>query len=363
MTIPYLSVELTFDLIAVCLGIACIVRSGDNLPRRWWGFITVLIGLAFIYENVEWLCVVSKRPEYRFEALLEMDKMMEFYIAATVIGFFPMASLRPGFLNVSRVLPYLVPSIIVITMGTSYLAFNGHTTTLATLADVWNARHYLDVRLRLTVFLFSVTTPLLCFFYPFVCKRKPREGMVERVSVAMMNYFKLAVVGLVAIYVCFTLCINYFIFNFFGAACIAFVSIFAILYLRYESPFAAPLRRDDQTEDTVPTLLKQIESQIVTSESYASADLSLSDIAEAAGIGGSDVSAAIKSAGYSGFREYIVCLRLQMFRRKAMDNPHKSVKELMYACGFTSRSAFYRAFANYYASTPTDFIHSLCTEE
>lgn len=361
MTIPYLSVELTFDLITVCLGIACIVRSGDNLPRRWWGFISVLVGMAFIYENVDWLYIVNENPEYRFDTLLELDKMMEFYAVATVIGFFPMASLRPGFLNVKRVLPYLVPSIIMITMGVSYLAFNGHTTQLTTLSDVWKAHGCLDVKLRLVVFFFSITTPSLCFFFPFIYKCKQNEG-VERTTGAMMGYFKLAAVALMAIYVCFTLFINYFIFNLFGATCIAFASIFAILYLRHESPFTAPLQREEHKENTAPTLLQHIEKQIEATESYASADLSLSDVAASVGISNDEVSIAIKNAGYSGFREYIVCLRLQIFRHKAMSDPEKSVKELMYACGFTSRSAFYRAFANYYATTPTQFIHSLRTK-
>lgn len=251
MTIPYLSVELAFDLTAVCLGIACIARSGDNYLRRWWGFITLLVGLAFVYENVGWLSIVSETPEYRFGTLLELDKMMEFYAVATVIGFFPMASLCPGYLNVRRVLPYLVPSIIVITMGVSYLAFNGHNTSLATLNDVWNARGCLDVRLRLAVFFFSLITPLACFFQPFYFRERRHDGLVERTSVSLMHCFKLAVICLMAIYVCFTLCINQFVFNLFGAASIVFVSIFAILYLLHESPFTAPLQREECAEGPV----------------------------------------------------------------------------------------------------------------
>lgn len=255
MTIPYLLVELTFDLIAVCLGIACMVRSGDNHPRCWWGFITTLVGLAFVYENVGWLSIVSETPEYRFETLLELDKMLEFFAVATVIGFFPMASLCPGFLNVSRCCLYLVPSIIVITMGVSYLAFNGHTTPLATLNDVWLARNCLDVRLRLAVFFFSFTIPLVCFFQPFYYNKKRRhEGVVQRASAKLMHCFEWAVVGLLAIYVCFTLCINYFVFNLFGAASIVFVSAFAILYLLHESPFTAPLQRKDSADGISPPI-------------------------------------------------------------------------------------------------------------
>lgn len=359
MTVLYLSIELFFDCLAACLGTTCIVRSAGNLPRRWWGIITVLVAVSFVWENVGWLHTVSSYPEYRFEQLLDLEKMTEFYAVATVIGFFPIASMLPGYLKVGRTLFYLVPSIVVITAAASYLAFNGHTTTLRTLGDVAAHANSADVKLRLNVFACSVAFPMFCFFLPLIKERFHGTSGTRRASGPLMRCFIASVLSLLIIYVCFTLCINYVVFNLFGAASIAFVSFFALLYLLYESPFTVPATTAEGGTVSLSPLLERMESNILATESYAEAELSLADVASAMAVGESEALQAIKASGYSGFREYIVLLRLRLFREKAVAEPHKSVKELMYACGFTSRSAFYRAFANYYETTPKDFIHAI----
>ena len=71
-----------------------------------------------------------------------------------------------------------------------------------------------------------------------------------------------------------------------------------------------------------------------------------------------DISAAIKSRGFTGFREYINYLRLEYFRQLAAENPKSNVKELMFACGFTSRATFYRNFSEKYGVSPSKFIDS-----
>ena len=76
-----------------------------------------------------------------------------------------------------------------------------------------------------------------------------------------------------------------------------------------------------------------------------------------------DISAAIKSQGFTGFREYINYLRLEYFRQLAAENPKSNVKELMFACGFTSRATFYRNFSEKYGVSPSKFIENQRVEQ
>lgn len=46
-----------------------------------------------------------------------------------------------------------------------------------------------------------------------------------------------------------------------------------------------------------------------------------------------NISDAIKSQGFTGFREYINYIRLEHFKQLIAQNPKKNVKELMFACG------------------------------
>lgn len=369
MTIPYLIVEILVDLLTVAVGIACMVHAADNLPRRCWGFVTLVMGATFVLENVGWLNIVRVTPQFRFESLLDLQEMMEFYAVATVVSFFPMASLHPGYLTLKRTLPFLIPPIIVITVGISYLAFNGQLTPLAHLSDVAANVHERDVQLRLVVFVFSVATPLACFYSPFLfrLRRNPHATSDDANSVEPTNVrrpnktmwvFLAAIMVLVVVYIVFTLWINYVVFSLFGAVCVLTTLAFALLYLRHDNPFALPPELEAPTM-AMPPVLQKVNDYMTRSERYVKADFSLDELSLATRHTTSDVSQAIKEAGFSGFREYVKYCRLTHFRHLATTHPEMSVKELMYASGFTSRSAFYRAFSGYYETTPSEFLQSL----
>lgn len=385
MTIPYLLIELLVDLTAVVLGLCLMVRAADNRPRLWWGIISTLIGLVFMWENVGWLVAVNAEPTFRFTSLLDIGKMLEFYAVATVIGFFPMASLRPGYLTTRRVLLFLLPSVVVITMGASYLLFDCTVTPLFTTTALLNNIGVRDVTLRLAFFACSVLMPLGCFLYPLVASRRSRN--VRRRPTRVMWALLLAILWLIGVYCFFTLSINYFVFNLFGASCVGVALVFAVFYLRSENPFsqrteplAAPVTTPVEIAPSTPTepaatdatavstaagdemseqrLFAAIEGYLLDSRDHLQPDYNLTTLAATMGATTEAVVRAIKCGGYSSFREYICHMRLECFPALAAASPHASVKELMYACGFSSRSTFYRVFAEHYGCTPRDALHT-----
>lgn len=376
----YLSVELSLDIITAILGLVITLRAHDNYPKLYWGIIAMLIGGMFAWENIGWLIIVDDTPEYRFTDLLDIEKMLKWYALAGIVALYPMASLYPGYLTPFRTLCFQIPVIVIVTAGISYLAFNGTLTPLHTFADIAEGMDMYDVRLRMTIFFFSIVTPLWFFLYPMFRKR------VFRRSNARMSLFIGFMMLFLGIYVAFTLSINYFVFNLFGATAIVFTLLFSTMYLTMENPFSTHVavsgvtttanadtsgdRNDTEAESEPMTAAVEaaigtdnvvfcaISSYMNDRHPFADPEYQMENLAADLRMKPRKVSAAIKQAGFSGWREYITELRLEYFHSLAEQHPQRSIKELMYAAGFRSKATFYRNFNARYGITPTAFVES-----
>lgn len=175
MGILYLSIELVFDLIACVLGIILVCSAKDNYPKLYWGIIATCIGAVFIWENVGWLTIVTDTPEYRFTDLLDIEKMLKWYMLASIVALFPTASLLPGYLSPFKILSFLLPAILLTTIGLCYLGFNGNMTPLLTFSDIFVNYQCTDVILRVALFVCSIVTPVIFCFYPLIGQRAYRQ--------------------------------------------------------------------------------------------------------------------------------------------------------------------------------------------
>lgn len=358
MGVLYLSVELCFDLIACILGIVLAYCAGDNYPKFYWGIIAFCIGAVFMWENIGWLTIVTDTPEYRFTDLLNIEKMLKWYVLASIVALFPTASLLPGYLTPFKILFFLLPSILFTTVGVCYLGFNGEMTPLLTFSDVFACWRYTDVMLRVILFFFSIITPIFFCFYPLF-----RQQVYRQIN-GMMYVFIGIICLFVLIYCLFTLFINEFIFNLFGATSILFAVFFSIQYLLKENPFSSRCMNNKE-ERTMPergmpdmflSLFSQIENHLYATQAYTNSDYNLHILSETLRIKENQLSLAIKFAGFSSFREYINDLRLRHFKRLIESGSNKSIKELIYLSGFNSRSTFYRNFSDKYGISPTKFV-------
>lgn len=356
MGVLYLSVELALDLIACLLGVVLMIQARDNNPKFWWGGIALAIGGVFAWENIEWLMIVSETPEYRFTELLNLEKMLKWYPMASMVALFPLASLFPGFLSVRRTFLSLLPSFLLTFLGGLYLYMGAPQTLLGSLSDVLLYFDRPDVWLRCLFFLLSVSTPLACFLYPML-----RRKGYRRVN-DMMYVFLGFMCLFIFIYVLFTLDISYIVFNLFGATAIVFTLFFSIQYLFRENPFSCHVEEDKGQDRSIeveagcpqPLYYKMRDFFLENPQTVASYDMK-----RLAGIlheRESALSDAVKSAGYSSFREYQNELRLEYFRRMALEHPEKNIKELIFLVGFRSKATFYRIFSEKYGRSPSAFL-------
>lgn len=83
-----------------------ICHAGDNYPKLYWGIIALCIGMVFMWENIGWLTIVTETPEYRFTDLLNIEKMLKWYVLASIVALFPTASLLPGYLTPFKILSF-----------------------------------------------------------------------------------------------------------------------------------------------------------------------------------------------------------------------------------------------------------------
>ncbi len=355
MGILYLSIEIAFDLLTLLIGCLLVFRAKDNHLKRYWGLIAAGIGLVFLWENIGWLTIVTETPTYRFTDLLSIEKMLKWYLPASLISLFPTASLRPGYLTPFKVLLSLLIPIVITTIGICYIFFNGQITTIASLTEILTQLDKTDIQIRSIIFVASIATPLFSAIYPLLRQNTWRESNRE------MYLFAGFMLLFLVIYILFTLSINEFIFNLFGATAVVFSLLFSIEYLRHENPFS--LRRseplaleEDPIEETLHPLFPEIERAIRKDAFFTDKDCTLESVAQAIGERKEAVAEAIKSAGFTSFREYVSHLRLEHFKALAEANPEMNIKELMYACGFTSRSTFYRNFTRHYGESPLKYI-------
>lgn len=129
----------------------------------------------FSWENIGWLTIVTDTPEYNFTELLNIEKMLKWYALANIVALFPIASLAPGYLNHFRIFTFLLLPIITITVGISYLSFNGNITPIHSMDEIIPNIHLIDVKLRVCIFLLSVLSPLVLLIYPMRITR-PTAG-------------------------------------------------------------------------------------------------------------------------------------------------------------------------------------------
>ncbi|MDD3037483.1 MAG: AraC family transcriptional regulator [Bacteroides sp.] len=345
------------------MGVILIFRAKDNYQRLYWGVIAFAIGAVMSWENIGWLIVVTDTPTYEFTDLLNIEKMLKWYALASIVCLFPIVSLSPGYFSHFRIFTFLLPPIIIVTVGLCYLCFNGKITPINSLNEIIPNIKELDIKLRLAIFLLSILIPLIFLIYPLISNKTYRK--INNNLYVFIGFLFL----FLSIYILFTLNINEFVFNLFGISAIIFTILFSIQYLRHENPFSDHIdmicdtnKEDLHTSRPQPLpLFSKIETYLKEEHPYTDQNYNIESLAEFLGEKEHFISGAIKSGGFTGFREYINYRRLEYFRQLATENPNKNVKELMYLCGFTSRATFYRNFSDKYGISPTKYIeiHSI----
>lgn len=357
MNTAELTIELIADLIAMLLGILLIVKRTDNQQRLFWGMISVSIGFIFSWENIYWIFKVHVQSDYEYNDILNIEKMLKWFAAATIISLFPLASLRPGYINLKRFIVYLLPFICILLIALCFLQSNS-AHNFRSVREILSHINLFEVKLRILIFLLSITIPFIYFNYPLFAAKGTRKANITMYVFIMFNYF------LLFIYIGFTLFINSFFFNAMGIVSVLFSILFSVLYLKSENPMSFYVNTPDKT--TIKNTQKcnqkynqtfiTINNYIKSNKLFVQSNFQIEMLTAPLGFTLTDINVSIKNEGYSSFREYINITRLEYFKELVAENPNRTIKELMFNCGFNSRTTFYRTFAEHYEITPNQYI-------
>lgn len=374
VSVLVLCIELLLDAVGLITGIIVFRRSNDNRLQKAWGILAISLSFLLLCDNIEWIYLfnkdVSEMPRF---TQVPMNHLSLWHIVRVIVFFqffslFPIASLKPGWMKLSRIINLAIPVLLIVCVACCYQLFNGHYTELKSFKDIGLNMHKLDVKVRLILFVISVITPSVNFLFPYLKKWIP----LRRKQSHAMGYYMICFGMIMSGYIWLMLGTSGLCFNLFGYLVIVPIIYLNVLYLFFANPLALPPLsvEDMKTEEidaiqeievspVVLELSNSLQSFMKENHPFTSPQYALADLLNDVNTNESRLNKAFHYDGFSGFRDYINYHRLQYFKEQAVLHKDLTVKELMFKSGFTSRSSFYRLFSNMEKISPSEYMDKL----
>ena len=366
--------ELLLDVVGLVLGIIVCSRSSDNGLQKAWGVLAITLSFLLLCDNTEWIWLFKRNVDElpRFTEL-PMNHLSLWHIVRVIVFFqffslFPIGSLRPGWLTPSRIINLCIPIGLIVCVACCYQFFNGQFTILKSFDDIIENIGKQDVIVRLILFIISVITPTINFFFPYMKSWIPIRRKQSRAMSIYIFCFAVIMSG----YIWLMLGTSGLCFNIFGYIVILPTIYLNILYLRNENPLSLPPQPVDELESEDIEAIREIAVSPVVLEisnllhkhlkenkSFTDPQYTLQNLLDDLGTNENRLNKALHYDGFTGFRDFINFHRLQYFKEQAQLHKELTVKELMFMSGFTSRSSFYRYFANVEKMSPSEYLEML----
>lgn len=366
--------EILLDAIGLVMGSIVLKRSSDNKMQRAWGILSIALSTLLLLDNIEWIYLYGKGTDkLPGRAVLLLDHLSIWHMVRTVIFFqffslFPLASLKPGWLTLSRITNFCIPIILITCIACCYEFFNGQYTELDSFSHILEYADKQDVSLRIILFIISVITPSVNFLFLFLKRWIPIRRKQNPSTIIYMSCFGIIMSG----YIWLMLGTTGTSFNLFGYLVIIPMIYLNILYLRNENPLSLPpdpveglkseeaeAVREIEVSITVLELSNRLQTLMKDQKPFINPEYSLIDLLKNLDTNEHKLTNVLRYNGFSGFREYINFIRLQYFKEQAALDKDSTVKELMFKSGFTSRSSFYRYFSSIEKMSPTEYMEKL----
>ena len=149
----------------------------------------------------------------------------------------------------------------------------------------------------------------------------------------------------------------------FFVAIVLWIAYHAIKVLNPDTIYmTTPERTNSLLSTSESTALKQELARLFEEDKiHLNSDLNLRILAEYLGTTEKKCSNLISTEMGSNFNQYVNSWRITEFKKKVMDEKHKSftLLSLAYECGFQSKSTFNRAFKMLNGVSPREYVNSL----
>lgn len=355
-------VELIVNFLGLALGLLLIFRARDNRLKLAWGIYNVFLMGILIYSNILLLNTYQTGDLVNDGSLLRIELVVVTFVIITMAAIFPILSLQPVWLDGDRRFWLAVPFVLSAIVVGCFYWFDGNPTPLYQTSDIIAQIHRPDVQMRVGVFLLSIATSFyflaIPFFYRWV------RGL-RRASSGLYLY-SVVIAIVVVLYFFKAIDSNSFIFYIYGYALVLVPIYVSVILLFNENPLSQPLVDPDLDIDKECSaaimspeshkIYQQMEQYMQSSKPFVDATYSISQLASALDVNQNIIVRTIRERGFSGYVEYVTFWRIEYFKELARQLPGLSIKDLMVGSGFTSRSSFYRRFAQKENMSPKEYI-------
>lgn len=358
MNLFLIYINLLADITTLVLGIVVTVKARDNIMKYRWGILTIIIAAFLLLVDIGKFSSAPLYPHQGPYLLLDLPGMLAWLFFATASVLVPLTSMRPGYITKLRLLLYAQPIFATLLIAFSYWLFNGQFTPLSSWEMIWEYAGNPDVELRLAIFAISIIVPVAYFFIPLFNDLP----VLRRIAKPEMYIYLATMALLLGYYILHTAAVNTFIYYTFGLAVNIRFIYYSTLHLLIENPFSyrvppGKMVIDKRSPDEV--LLGDIVKYFEENKSFTNPEFSIDDLSKALDVRRPLILEAVKSGGWSGFREFLNYARVIHFKNAAMRHSGKNIKEMMMESGFNSRATFYRIFAAQEHMTPSDYIEKI----
>lgn len=120
-----------------------------------------------------------------------------------------------------------------------------------------------------------------------------------------------------------------------------------------------PTSTDKQKVNPHDALQIKLTNYFTQNNSFTDPRFSIENLVTALNTNKKVMNDTIQQNGFSGFKEFLNYLRVEHFKKLAAKSPSSSVITLMYQCGYTSRTTFYRQFAEFEQMSPKEYIKNI----
>ncbi|MFA7686820.1 MAG: AraC family transcriptional regulator [Moheibacter sp.] len=126
-----------------------------------------------------------------------------------------------------------------------------------------------------------------------------------------------------------------------------------------QSPFVFELSEQEEEKAETANPMKRIFEKLVhlmeTEKTYKEPNLTVNNIAKQIQTNRNYLSNSITTYANTNFNNFINSYRIREAKRMILQNPDLTLNEVMYTCGFNSRTPFYMAFQKFTGMSPQQF--------
>ena len=340
---------------ALCALILWMRRCDGDQSRRTLCIVWLLLALLFSSRA---LVDGQSVPSY----VLPPVNLVGGLLMVTLLYFYPIEVIRPGWLNVRRLFYLLLPTLFV---GVISHLLNAKLRQLQSFDDMLAHISEPNVYGRL-IFLFAIIRPsaLLLHFIPY-------NWMKSRVRLRWIRHYTCTILLISALYTVFMLTRNASVSMIHLLACLtlAFIVTYEELFTRFclpadcsTVPSMKPVMPSSPSVEKDSPLVMRLNHLFDEEKVWQNPDLTVARLAQILGTNRNYLAKAIQEAGYDNFADLVNRHRIQAFCCMAEEGEVENVQDAFFHVGFRSKETALRCFKKYTGILPSEYLMTVASE-